>query len=212
MKFSKLELRKRSMVLIAMTALAGISSFALVSATQGPDERPVGGAKTAPEYIASVSGLIPPEQRSALSDGIVTYEEHEAAIQRTIACAAAAGVRMEVTPGAGLRTTQLGFVSSTWEENRESQKKLDACVEQYLKYVETARASQPVDTAVIADAAARLVECMKAAAAVGFDAATVRAEIDTLVTKQGRSKADYDSLKAWDTCHGQVEETVGFRP
>lgn len=212
MKLFQLGLRKRSIVLIAITAIAGMSSFALVNAMQSANNAQEAAPQTAAEYAAGAGPNIPPEQWSALSDGVVNYEEHEAAIQRTIACATAAGVRMEVTPGAGLRVTQLGFVSSTWEENQASKKQLDTCVELHLNHIALARVAEPVGVALIAESSARLVECMEATGTPGFDAATVRQTIDALVAKQNRSQADYNTLKAWDTCRMHVEEATGFRP
>ena len=204
------KLRTRSVALVAITALAGVSSFALVSAMQSANNVVEVPQSTA-GYVAAVPN-IPAEQRAALADGVVTYDEHEAAIQRTIACATAAGVRMEVTPGSGLRTSQLGFVSRTPEENLTSKQQLETCVELHLKHIELGHVAEPVGPGVIADASARLVACMEGAGATGFDAATVRTTIDVLVTKRERTKADYDTLKAWDKCRMQVEEAIGFRP
>lgn len=212
MHLLKLLSSARSVALMIMMAVAAISSFAVVGAMHAPTQASPAEADTAQQYVASSPEQIPPEQQAALADGVVTYEEHEAAVQRTIACAESAGVRMEVVPGAGVSVTQLGFVAGTWEETQRSQKALDSCIEQLLKYIEIASASQPVDSAVIADSSDRLVKCMTAAGATGLSPTTVRSEIDALVSKRDRSSAEQAMLRIWDTCRSQVVAETGFLP
>ncbi len=157
--------------------------------------------------------MLPADQQEALADGYVTHAEHEAAIQKTIACGSAAGVSMQPTAGEGLRPTRLGFVAADDAELRESETKLGECVATYLSAIESVRAAQPVDEETIGRAAAVLSECMNSKLeGTGFTEATVRTEIDGVLAAKQHDDGEWRTLRAWDECRFVAEAQTGFLP
>jgi hypothetical protein len=160
------------------------------------------------EYLERAD--VPSEQGPALADGYVTHDEHEAAIQRAIACATAAGVRMQPIPGAGLRPTRPGFVSTDDAERSDSQSKLGMCVDTYLSVVESVRAAQPVDDALIARASSLLAACMNSRLVdANLSGSTVRVEMERLLAEQSRDASGWAKLRAWDDCRQSTEAETG---
>ncbi len=160
-------------------------------------------------YLAGTR--IPAEQHAALADGYVTHAEHEAAIQKAIGCASAAGVTMRPVPGEGLRPTRLGFVASDDAELRASETKLGECVATYLSVVESVQAAQPIDEDTMVRSSAILAECMNSELGRSeFRDATIRTEIDDMLAAKQRNEGDWRTLRAWDDCRFIAEAETGF--
>lgn len=104
------DVARHNYVTLAGVLLVAAFAVVVLATESGPKATPPrrGGSDGIEEYLARVE--IPGEQRAALEDGYVTHAEHETAIQKTIACASAAGVRMQPAQGEGLRPTRLGVV------------------------------------------------------------------------------------------------------
>lgn len=161
------------------------------------------------DYLAGTR--IPAEQQVALADGYVTHAEHEAAIQKAIGCASAAGVTMQPVAGEGLRPTRLGFDAADDAELRESETKLGECVATYLSVVESVQAAQPIDKDTMVRASAILAECMNSQlGGSGFTEATVRTEIEALVAVTQHDEGEWAALRAWDECRFIAEAETGF--
>jgi hypothetical protein len=211
MKLNIVNTARQWLTVAGVATAATAASFGLVSAFSGQGEN--GAATTPAADSVRIDAGIPVGQQAALADGVVTLQEYEAAVQRTLACATAAGVKVEPTPGAGLRPTSFGFASASREELAASHKRVDACREAHLNGIEMALAHQPVAADVIDQSRQLLAQCVSSRLAVGsFDANSVVRAVEGSLASPSRSGADWDMLRAWDTCRSSVEEATGFRP
>ena len=78
----------------------------------------------------------PTGQRSALADGQVTWDEHEAAIQATAACLSVAGFNAEVTPSQGAQPSTLGFSVASLSDGPAAEAALNDCKARHLDAIE----------------------------------------------------------------------------
>lgn len=166
----------------------------------------------------------PAEQVAAISDGRVTYEEHEAATQRTIACVLAAGVDAHAIPGSGMRPTRFVVnVPATGPGDvqavRQANATVSACRAEHLDVVDAAWSGQrpEPDAAAIRGLRERLVACVAslgesegAAPATGADGAfmiSVRYRADDGSGPRVPDGADRDVVLG---CRLAVEAATGL--
>ncbi len=87
-------------------------------------------------------------QSAMLADGVVTYQEHEEAIQQTLGCLAQAGLEPMPVPGRGLRPTIIAFAAQDSDgvpdaaSAANAHSAADGCKAQYLNDVDLAWARQ----------------------------------------------------------------------
>lgn len=86
-----------------------ISSTAFAGSTKHNATERISLPESLRQGIARRSSSLAEQQITALSDGVVTYGEREAAEQAYLACGEAAGYVADVYPGSGQRITRVSF-------------------------------------------------------------------------------------------------------
>jgi hypothetical protein len=99
------------------------------------------------EVVQAAQTQAPDVQQVALADGVVSWDEHEAAIARTAQCARDAGVDVEMHEAVGRAPSRIGFVATSLEAGEASRARLDACRAVHLAAIDRVwlRAALPDD-------------------------------------------------------------------
>jgi hypothetical protein len=202
---------KRGTALIAAFCATALGGFLLVRATQHGDAQ--SALPTAEEYAAVQAGRTTSEQARAIADGNVTFQEFEAAIQRTAECASQAGVAIEIQPAVGKQPSSIGFRSGTLADAEAARTKLDECKAQYLREVETTWALQHAapSSEEMTTAHRRLTECMTGLGAVVGDGFFSVDDLNTLMLKnEKRTSQERFTFDVYRRCRNVVAQEVGY--
>jgi hypothetical protein len=92
--------------------------------------------------VAAAQSRESAQQASILSDGLVSWDEHEAAIASTAECLTEAGVRVEIHPADGRKASSIGFAVGSLAEGDVAQGELADCKATYLDRVQAAWVQQ----------------------------------------------------------------------
>ena len=152
------------------------------------------------------------EQNAALQDGEVTLAEYEEAVDRTVACAAARGVKVELQEGTDRMPSSIGFAADTMEAAERAKAELDACRTQFLGAIETTWALQQaaLPASEIQAAHALLSECMVDRGTDLADGFFSVDDVNALFANRDRSEAGLQLLHAYQVCSQSVERELGY--
>lgn len=207
---------KANYSLLAMAVLAvgavGLSGVAAWRATLGAEfsrETP-----RAADYAATASAA-GGTQLNALSDGTVTLEEYNAAVDATASCVRAAGVDASVQAGAGLKPASVVLppAASLAEADRARAIWTD-CEKEHAEAVQTTWALQQGErTAAQFEEAHRLLSrCIQERGAVLSDGFLSVDDLNVLMTSAGsHSEQDAKVFEAYRACRESVTEQTGHR-
>jgi hypothetical protein len=197
--------------LIVGAVLAGVLVARSSTSGAGKDRMP-----SAPEYAASVPGSTTDEQADVLRDGVVSLEEYEASIQRTISCASAAGVQVEANPARGQRPTRMAFKAGSWSDAVAAKAAFDDCRSKFLDRVEIAWALEKssFSEAESQSALAALEQCMQSRGGggnvPGFENLDALGQF--LIRPPEGDVSEWARLRRqYAPCKDLVEEQTGFR-
>lgn len=146
-------------LLVGSALVAGLSfTFASAQLDNAPAQSP---ANDLQRTVALARESASESQQPRLTDGVVTWDEHEAAILDVAACARSAGVSVVVNGARGKRPTTVGFTAPTLEQAEVARGQLDACKQQYLDAVDSVWLAQNRPSAEQEAAIERwLAECL----------------------------------------------------
>lgn len=135
-------------IVLGLLALGAALPIGIVASTRATHVAGGGGQAGASEAAGAFAiSASAPEQQAALADGIVSWDEHEAAIAATAECLTSRGVTVEVAPADGKRPSSIGFRVATVGEGEEARAKLDGCRDAHLTAIESVWLAQQADVA-----------------------------------------------------------------
>ena len=115
-----------------------MGSIAVLAAAAGAyvwQERTSSAETPAQAYLARTLPTTSEFQRNLLSDGEVDFDEHEFAIDRTIACVEATGATVEVDPSDGRSPTRFTVSVATGIEADRTRVEIEACQREFMTEV-----------------------------------------------------------------------------
>lgn len=128
-----------SILIPSAAAIAFVGVLALVSIAHG-SAAPAGPDRTDPPEASEAAAIAidsaPASQRAAVDDGVTTIEEYTAAVEATVACAAADGATISIVPAVGLAPPGLTFTAPTLEVAERMRSILAECQTQHLDAID----------------------------------------------------------------------------
>ncbi|MBI2767173.1 MAG: hypothetical protein HYX53_14855 [Chloroflexi bacterium] len=119
--------------LVAAIIAISIVGYGLASQR---DSDPAATPAPLSEVVAAAQASAQGAQAAALSDGVISWDEHEAALSAVASCLASAGVAVEVRPAEGRKPTEIGFSAVSIEEGEAARAKLEDCKTRHLAAIE----------------------------------------------------------------------------
>lgn len=121
---------------IALAAGAALIPGVLLAANASRPAGPNGRAPTLAETVSGAQASANDEQAPALADGVVTWDEHEAAIAKVASCLESQGVSVTVETAAGHRPSSVGFAAPSLDAAERARALLEGCKQTYLSQVD----------------------------------------------------------------------------
>ncbi len=206
-----------SAIVAAAALLAATGGYFVFTEATASPARPE--PLTPGQYGSTVAAVTSDEQAAVLQDGVVTLAEYETAVQRVVACGAAAGLRGETIPGKGLRPSEARFTAPDSDGQPDAatvgraQEAVAGCFREHLTDIQVAWALQGLSTPGATEKALRrLTECIHDTGAPLPDATLT---LDSLNAQLAKTDARTDEDRAWRRAYFQcatvVEEEQGFK-
>ena len=196
--------------ILVTAALSTLAGFAWVNAAGNQSEAAL---PSSAEYASLASQRTTTDQAPVIEDGVVTYDEYEAAIAQTATCAQQAGVRTIVEPGRGQRPSSIEFVAATLADADVSRARLDDCKARYLDDIEMTWAlqnAQPTEQEQ-REAHRLLSACIESRGAVIDDGYLSVDDLNSLMLKRdAMTDSERAVFDAYLQCRAAVMEELGY--